>query len=76
VPVNVFPRRRVFDGTQLKRLRRSAGLSRDELARLACMPTDSLAKYERNVRTPRADTLGLLSSALACPIDDLFRTVR
>ena len=61
-----------FQGKKLMAVRRGAGLNRDGLAALTGIPADTIAKYERNARTPRADTLGLLAAALGCRLDDLF----
>jgi transcriptional regulator with XRE-family HTH domain len=72
----ILTNRRVFDSHALRRLRRAAGLSRDQLAHLAEMTTSSVGKYERGERMPRADSLGLLASALGCSVNDLFRDAR
>lgn len=63
---------RAFDAKALRRIREARGLSRDQLGKLANVPTGTITAWERAYRVPRADSLGLLSAVLACPVDDLF----
>jgi transcriptional regulator with XRE-family HTH domain len=51
-------------GARLRELRTSAGLSQPELARMAGMSKDGLARIEQGRRSPSWDTVLALAAAL------------
>jgi transcriptional regulator with XRE-family HTH domain len=56
----------------LKRARRRAGLSQEELAQMTEMHRTEISFLENAKRMPRMDTLLKLVCALEVPADDLF----
>ena len=64
--------------TRLKELRLARGLSRDELAALAQVPSRRIGQYEqraRDINAARADTFLALAAALDCAPSDLLERV-
>ncbi len=59
-------------GERLRRLRRSAGLSQEELARQAGVKALQISKYERGIYAPRAAVLGRIAVALETTTDYLL----
>ena len=63
--------------TNLKLLRKSAGLSQQGLAELSGVPTRTIQQYEqrqKNINKANAEHLLLLSRALNCDMADLLET--
>jgi len=60
-------------GLLLKRHRRSAGLTQEELAEQAGLSVRAISDIERSVRHPRRDTAELLLDALELSVDDRAR---
>src|SRR3954452_25389322 len=52
-------------GDELRRLRRSAGLSQETLAQRAGLSAEAISLLERGRRTPRMTTMRLLADAMA-----------
>jgi transcriptional regulator with XRE-family HTH domain len=59
-------------GERISRLRRSAGLSQEELGRRAGVKAVQISKYERGVYAPRAAILGRVAVALETTADYLL----
>ncbi|HEU5253028.1 MAG TPA: helix-turn-helix transcriptional regulator [Solirubrobacterales bacterium] len=59
-------------GVNLKRARRLAGLSQEELATLTEIHRTQISFLENGKRTPRLDTFLKLVCALQIPADDLL----
>lgn len=59
----------------LRRQRRRAGLSQEELGRLAGLHRTQIGLLERGARMPRIDTLVKLSGALGCDHADLIAKI-
>jgi len=59
-------------GEHISRLRRSAGLSQEELGRRAGVKAVQISKYERGIYAPRAAVLGRLAAALETTTDYLL----
>jgi len=59
-------------GAHLAALRRSAGLSQAELARLVRVPQSNIALWERSPHPPRSDALPALARALGVATDDIL----
>lgn len=59
-------------GQNLSRCRRAAGLTQEELGRLAAVHRTEVGLLERGLRVARVDTLVKLCSALSVPADDLL----
>ena len=64
---------RVRVGLNLQALRRTRGLSQEELAHLAGMHQTYLSGIERGRRNPSVLVLGRLAEALSADLDDLTR---
>lgn len=62
-------------GKNLRKARRRAGFSQEELGRLTSLHRTHIAFMEKGKRLPRADNLIKLSFALAVGIDDLLRGI-
>jgi DNA-binding CsgD family transcriptional regulator/transcriptional regulator with XRE-family HTH domain/tetratricopeptide (TPR) repeat protein len=61
-------------GDLLRRARRAAGLSQEQLAERAGVSARGISDLERGViRTPRKDTLALIAEALALPVEERRR---
>ena len=58
-------------GEQLQELRKKAGLSQPELARLSETPIDTLRKWEQGQALPRIDAASRLARALGVSLDRL-----
>jgi DNA-binding XRE family transcriptional regulator len=58
--------------TALEIYRRAVGLGRAQLAELAHVSTESIARYERRERTPRLQTAQAIARVLSQPVDVLF----
>jgi transcriptional regulator with XRE-family HTH domain len=63
---------RPTQGARLAALRRDAGLSQIELARLVGEPQQNIALWEQSDRPPRSDVIPKLARALGVRIEDLF----
>lgn len=59
-------------GERINRLRRTAGLSQEELARRAGVTERQIRRYERGVYTPRAAVLSRIAVALETTADYLL----
>jgi len=57
---------------QIRRIRRSRGLSQDRLAELSGVDQSSLSLIETGRRTPTIDTLARLADALGVEMADFF----
>jgi transcriptional regulator with XRE-family HTH domain len=62
-------------GRNLRRARRRAGFSQEELGRLTSLHRTHIGYMEMGKRLPRADNLIKLASALAIAVDDLLRGI-
>jgi len=58
-------------GTNLRRARRKAGLTQEEVALLVEMDRGKISNFETGKGTPRLDTLLKLMGALDCRADEL-----
>lgn len=58
-------------GVNLRRIRRRAGITQEELAALVEMDRAQISNFENGKRTPRLDTLLKLMGALDCRADEL-----
>ena len=58
-------------GNRLQRLRKAAGLSQPQLAKLAKVPIGTLRGWEQDRRVPRLDTAIILADALRISLDEL-----
>ena len=59
-------------GQNLRRCRRRAGLSQEELGTRSSLHRTEIGLLERGARVPRIDTLIKISSALAIPPSELI----
>ena len=59
-------------GQRIRRLRKSAGLSQDALARAAGIGRVTLVRLEKGEQTPRYKTLGEVAKALGVGVSDLL----
>jgi transcriptional regulator with XRE-family HTH domain len=59
-------------GERISRLRRSVGLSQEELGRRAGVKAVQISKYERGIYAPRAAVLGRIAAALGTTADYLL----
>lgn len=63
-------------GENLKRIRKSRGMSQSELAKRvgAILPTssNSISRYEKNEASPDTFKIEAIASALGCNVGDLF----
>jgi transcriptional regulator with XRE-family HTH domain len=59
-------------GENMKRCRRQADISQEELARRAGLHRTEIGQLERGIRLPRLDTLVKLMGALEATPDELF----
>ncbi len=64
--------RRPRQGAKLASLRRDAGLTQTELARLVGEKQQTIAYWEKSSRPPRSDVLPKLAKVLGVRIDDLI----
>jgi transcriptional regulator with XRE-family HTH domain len=62
-------------GRNLRKARRRAGFSQEELGRLTSLHRTHIGYMEMGKRLPRADNLIKLSSALAVAVDELLRGI-
>ena len=62
-------------GRNLRKARRRAGFSQEELGRLASLHRTHIGYMEMGERLPRADNLIKLASALAVAVDELLRGI-
>lgn len=62
-------------GRNLRKARRRAGFSQEELGRLTSLHRTHIGYMEMGKRLPRADNLIRLSSALAVAVDELLRGI-
>ncbi|MFK3734084.1 helix-turn-helix domain-containing protein [Streptomyces sp. NPDC088090] len=72
LPDWVITRRRDL-GQRIAELRRTAGLSQDDLADRIGMERRSIQRYERGERDPRFSELLLVAEALGVDMTDLVR---
>jgi len=59
-------------GEHLGRLRKEAGLTQIELAKLLGVPQSNIAFWERSEKPPRSDVLPQMARALGVRIEDLL----
>ena len=59
-------------GRRIRRLRKSAGLSQDALARAAGLGRVTLVRLEKGDQSPRFKTLDAIASALEIPVSELL----
>lgn len=59
-------------GEQLRRLRRQANLTQEELSSEANVSTDLISLIERGICAPSFDTLEKIAIALKLPVKELF----
>lgn len=59
-------------GKNLRRARKRAGLSQEELSVLASLHRTAVGQLERGERVARADTLVKLAGGLSVPVGDLL----
>ena len=59
-------------GQRIRRLRKSAGLSQDALARSAGIGRVTLVRLEKGEQTPRYKTLGAIAKALRVDVSELL----
>lgn len=57
----------------LRRLRRQAGISQEELGARAGIQMADISRYEGGRRDPRITTVARLATALDVPLSDLLR---
>lgn len=57
---------------RIKELRRTKGISQDELAHVLGVTQQTVAKWESGRTYPRARQIPAIASALNCSINDLF----
>jgi transcriptional regulator with XRE-family HTH domain len=62
-------------GRNLRKARRRAGFSQEELGRLTSLHRTHIGYMEMGNRLPRADNLIKLASALAIAVDELLRGI-
>jgi transcriptional regulator with XRE-family HTH domain len=63
---------RPSQGARLAALRRDAGLTQTELARLVGEPQQNIALWEQSNKPPRSDAIPKLAKALGVSVEDLF----
>ena len=56
----------------ISKYRKNAGLTQVQLAQLCLVCPDSVRRWEKDEREPRASELGRLLKVLDCDIGDLF----
>ncbi len=64
--------------TNLKQMRRKAGLSQSKLAELSGVPVRTIQQYEqrqKNINKAQAEYLVMLAQALCCRIEELLEKV-
>jgi transcriptional regulator with XRE-family HTH domain len=59
----------------LRRLRKEAGMSQEQLGAHAGIQMADISRYEAGSRDPRITTVARLATALDVPISDLLRDV-
>ena len=59
-------------GQRIRRLRKSAGLSQDALARAAAIGRVTLVRLEKGEQTPRYKTLGAIARALGVDVSEIL----
>jgi len=57
---------------KIRALRKSAGLTQDDLAKKCGTTQQQIAKLEMGVTDPKVSTLEKVAAALACDVKDLF----
>lgn len=57
----------------LKRKRKEANLTQQELATLLNVTKTTIANYEQGIKEPKLKTLELLTKILNCSYDDLLK---
>jgi transcriptional regulator with XRE-family HTH domain len=62
-------------GRNLRKARRRAGFSQEELGRLTSLHRTHIGYMEMGKRLPRADNLIKLAAALAVAVDELLRGI-
>ena len=63
-------------GVSLRSLREQRGMSRERLARLADVSSDTVRKIERGLTTPELFTFAALAEQLGVSIDEVVAEVR
>lgn len=56
----------------IRKLRKAAGFSQEQLAEMVGTSTVCICRYENGSRNPNPPMLGKIASALGCKIDDLL----
>jgi transcriptional regulator with XRE-family HTH domain len=59
-------------GENMKRARRKAGLSQEELSFRAELHRTEISQLERGLRLPRLDTIAKIAGAAETPVESLF----
>ena len=70
--------RKANQDTNLKRLRKSAGMSQSILAEISGVPLRTIQQYEqrrKNINKAQAEYLVMLAQALCCRVEDLLEKV-
>jgi transcriptional regulator with XRE-family HTH domain len=62
-------------GANLRRLREGAGLSQEDLMRVADVHRTQISKYERGETEPQAEVLARLSRAMGVSVEEFFAGV-
>jgi transcriptional regulator with XRE-family HTH domain len=62
-------------GANLKRLRKAAGLSQEDLMKIADVHRTQISKYERGQSEPQAEVLAKLSRAIGVSAEEFFAGV-
>lgn len=57
----------------IKKMRKSKGMTQIELAKAANVSFISIHRYEAGERIPNVDIAGRIAAALGCTVDDLIR---
>lgn len=60
---------------ELKKYRVAKGLSQSQLSRIIGVKSQTICMYESGVRTPKAEILKKLATALDCSVDDLLSDI-
>jgi transcriptional regulator with XRE-family HTH domain len=63
-------------GARLKRLRRAAGLSQNQLAQASGVPVGTIRNWEQGLRTPMLDSAARVAGVLGVSLDDLAKNLR
>lgn len=61
-------------GSRLRRIRRAAGITQEQLANMVNIDAGSISRYEKGAITPGLDTAYALAVALDVTLNDLLPT--